>query len=169
MIVNNTLFYYGQMLKKNYNKGNAMEETYYQRNREKILEKQKQYEKENYNSNKRHDRYIKDQKNKAQQTRVRREIFPNKVRLEQKEYYKNNKLSIKRKRREDREMFKEKYRARDILQSAIRSGKLTRPQICQKCLLSVKVQGHHKDYSKPLEVEWLCKKCHMQLHHLKII
>ena len=30
---------------------------------------------------------------------------------------------------------------------------------------SVKVQGHHPDYSKPLEVIWMCKSCHQKWHH----
>lgn len=34
---------------------------------------------------------------------------------------------------------------------------------CEKCG-SPKSQMHHHDYSKPLEVEWLCRPCHMTLH-----
>lgn len=30
-----------------------------------------------------------------------------------------------------------------------------------------KVQGHHKDYNKPLEVVWLCKKHHAMEHRIK--
>lgn len=40
--------------------------------------------------------------------------------------------------------------------------KLTNPHICEKCSSDFHVQGHHEDYSKPLDVIWLCSKCHMK-------
>lgn len=47
--------------------------------------------------------------------------------------------------------------------NAIRDGKLIR-QPCEVCGTTSKVQGHHDDYSKPLEVRWLCPK-HHSAHH----
>lgn len=44
----------------------------------------------------------------------------------------------------------------------LRRGILKR-QPCSRCG-SEKAQMHHHDYSKPLEVEWMCRGCHM-LHH----
>ncbi len=32
-------------------------------------------------------------------------------------------------------------------------------KICSDCG-ETKVEAHHEDYSKPLDVEWLCKKHH---------
>lgn len=29
---------------------------------------------------------------------------------------------------------------------------------------SEKVEAHHHDYDKPLEVTWLCRKCHLEHH-----
>lgn len=53
-------------------------------------------------------------------------------------------------------------RARQALSSAVRSGRLVRLP-CTVCL-SGKAEGHHDDYSKPLEVVWLCKEHHRQRH-----
>ena len=46
--------------------------------------------------------------------------------------------------------------------NAIRDGKLTR-QPCEVCG-EVKAQAHHDDYSKPLDVRWLCSTHHAEWH-----
>jgi hypothetical protein len=43
---------------------------------------------------------------------------------------------------------------------AVRRGVLIRPARCQDCGRRCFPDAHHEDYSKPLEVEWLCRKCH---------
>jgi hypothetical protein len=42
---------------------------------------------------------------------------------------------------------------------AVRSGKLN-PLPCQQCGNAERVQGHHRDYTKPLEVIWFCGRHH---------
>lgn len=37
------------------------------------------------------------------------------------------------------------------------------PKPCEKCG-SEDVQKHHDDYSKPLEVRWFCRACHLGFH-----
>ncbi len=49
------------------------------------------------------------------------------------------------------------------LSKAIKSG-IIKKQPCEICSSTVKTGGHHKDYSKPLEVNWLCPKHHGSLH-----
>lgn len=43
---------------------------------------------------------------------------------------------------------------------ALDNGILVRPNKCSNCGKACNPDGHHKDYAKPLEVEWLCGKCH---------
>ena len=47
--------------------------------------------------------------------------------------------------------------------SAIRDGKLIK-QPCEVCAAIEDVQAHHDDYSKPLDVRWLCVYHHAQHH-----
>jgi hypothetical protein len=56
----------------------------------------------------------------------------------------------------------EKVKAQTAVSNAVRDGRLTR-QPCEVCG-NPKVDGHHEDYSKPLEVRWLCRAHHMELH-----
>lgn len=55
-----------------------------------------------------------------------------------------------------------KRRARVISCRAIQRGELVRGP-CEQCGAS-KVEGHHDDYSKPLQVRWLCRRCHRMYH-----
>lgn len=57
-----------------------------------------------------------------------------------------------------------KWRARYEVSKAIKSGKLIRPKECSKCQKKCKPMGHHRDYESPLNVEWLCSKCHAKAH-----
>lgn len=57
----------------------------------------------------------------------------------------------------------EKNRVRQITHRAIKSGKLEKKP-CEVCGAE-KVEAHHEDYSKPLEVTWLCRKHHTERHN----
>ncbi len=57
-----------------------------------------------------------------------------------------------------------KNKAREKTRTALRSGKLERLP-CEVCGSTDKVESHHPDYSKPLEVLWLCKEHHAQAHN----
>lgn len=56
-----------------------------------------------------------------------------------------------------------KREAGQAVSSAIASGKLTR-QPCVKCSTTRGVEAHHEDYSKPLDVVWLCRHHHRLRH-----
>ncbi len=61
------------------------------------------------------------------------------------------------------EIYPERTRAIQRVKYAIKAGKLKRPPACEVCGKVGKVDGHHEDYTKPLDVMWLCRSCHLQL------
>ena len=63
----------------------------------------------------------------------------------------------------------QKVKAHSIVNEAVRTGKLLKPSKCSCCNLEKKVQAHHEDYTKPLEIIWLCSACHSKLHKKKRI
>lgn len=60
--------------------------------------------------------------------------------------------------------YPEKIKAQNTLRNAIRRGKIVRPSCCSECLGAGRIDAHHADYSKPLDVEWLCRSCHTARH-----
>lgn len=61
--------------------------------------------------------------------------------------------------------------AHDLVERAIRSGRMVQGTKCEACGGSLRfadgrsgVQAHHDDYNKPLSVRWLCQPCHHAWH-----
>lgn len=107
------------------------------------------------------------------------------VKKRQQRYYDKNRNHIKERQRvydkENREALRERWNnetekrkerfplkisARNKVQSAVLLGKITKPEACEICgeTPDYPLHGHHEDYSKPLEVIWLCSPCHRDLH-----
>ena len=63
--------------------------------------------------------------------------------------------------REWRRKNPEKYRAHRLVATNLKN-----PGVCSECPSTFHVEAHHDDYSKPLDVRWLCAVCHKQ-HHAK--
>lgn len=56
-----------------------------------------------------------------------------------------------------RKKYPQRYKAHKLVFVEVRSGRLVK----KDCFCgSKKSEAHHKDYSKPLAVVWLCKKHH---------
>lgn len=56
----------------------------------------------------------------------------------------------------------EKYLAHVAVQRALMNGQLVKSS-CEICG-NLAVDAHHSDYSRPLEVRWLCRQHHVRLH-----
>jgi hypothetical protein len=82
------------------------------------------------------------------------------------EYYKNPEVlrrqSEWRKQYRRDEMAYAKDASRQKLRDAVRAGTVV-PKPCERCG-ETRVHGHHDDYSKPLDVRWLCRKHHDEHH-----
>lgn len=64
--------------------------------------------------------------------------------------------------------YPEKDKARRDFHHALEAGRVIKPTECERCGARPRpydLHGHHADYSKPLEVEWLCRDCHEAEHH----
>ena len=66
------------------------------------------------------------------------------------------------------ERYPEKNRANKKVYKAIHCGKLVKPSTCSKCfVVSDSLEAHHEDYSKPLDIVWVCKACHVEADKLR--
>lgn len=54
-----------------------------------------------------------------------------------------------------------KANCRSYLNTYLKRGKIFKQSCYCGCEI---VEAHHEDYSKPLEVIWLCRECHLELH-----
>ena len=69
-----------------------------------------------------------------------------------------------------------KVRVQHLTDKAIKKGVLIRPVKCTKCSGIQEfsdgrngIQAHHADYDKPLDVQWLCQKCHFKWHKINTV
>lgn len=60
--------------------------------------------------------------------------------------------------------FQDKQNARMSLNYHLKKGNIIKSTICIVCLKDGKLEAHHDDYSKPLKVKWVHRKCHAKLH-----
>lgn len=83
-----------------------------------------------------------------------------------KKYYQSEagKATHRRSSEVQRSAHPDRIKARQTLYHAINSGRIKRPSTCEECSKKRFVHGHHEDYNKPLDVDWLCIKCHNKLH-----
>lgn len=71
--------------------------------------------------------------------------------------------------RQYRRLAKDKIKrlARSEVNKAVQAGRMIRPDNCTSCGGKGKIEGHHPDYNKPLEVQWLCAACHGKLRLIR--
>lgn len=90
---------------------------------------------------------------------------------EYREYYREYRKKNREKLRDYNRLYNREWRLRNGLEKdrvrsetnrALKTGAITKKP-CEVCG-GIKVQAHHEDYSKPLEVIWLCTVHHKERH-----
>lgn len=65
--------------------------------------------------------------------------------------------------KEHRRKYPQQTKAQQKVAYEISAGNLT-PKPCENCGANNRQHAHHDDYSKPLDIRWLCPACHKQWH-----
>src|SRR5260370_14798419 len=63
---------------------------------------------------------------------------------------------------------RQKRLIKEQVRRALKAGKLIK-QPCEVCGTTENIHAHHEDYSKPLDVRWLCASHHAGLHMAETI
>lgn len=82
------------------------------------------------------------------------------------------KRSKTQKRKDNRQKYQTLYRNKHPdrvgiylkVKRAIASGEIIKPKVCCICGATKKLEAHHYDYTKPLEVIFVCSHCHKVIH-----
>lgn len=69
-------------------------------------------------------------------------------------------------RRVRNEKHPERVKAKNDLHNAVRSGRVVPWPVCAMPECDQKPEAHHPDYSRPLDVVWLCHSHHMMVHNM---
>ena len=114
------------------------------------------------NKEKYHAKYIKNREHLIELNAIRnRKMRENPILLEKRKAYNRDRMKKQREGIISPEQ-KAKILARKMSAEAIRIGKLKRLP-CELCG-NIKTDAHHPDYSKPLDVRWLCRLHHRNIH-----
>ena len=81
-----------------------------------------------------------------------------------KQWIQENPERAKEIKQRSRKLHADKHKARAKVEYAVKSGKLTKPELCSRCEKESMVEAHHDNYKKPLDVVWVCRNCHYEIH-----
>jgi len=120
---------------------------YYLNNREKLLKWQKEY-------------------NATHKEQIREYHLNNREKLlkQMRDYTKSPHGRLMRERYEQTPKRKRYRKAIRETRVAIDRGDIIKPKLCELCGKERRLGSHHEDYSKPLQVVWLCSDCHGKRH-----
>lgn len=96
--------------------------------------------------------------------REARESDPEKTKADKNKYRQENRDVYNAYQREYRKRNKIKLAAHELVKGAVKKGLLVYPKECSECGSIAKIYAHHDSYFEPLNVRFLCGKCHSEWH-----
>ena len=125
---------------------------YERRNREKRVERHAQWRDENRDSinEKNRSKYAENNDEYLKEQKFYRPRYKDKINVWYSKYNADNRI---------------KLNAQEMVRYYVKKAKLIKPENCSLCERSgIKIDAHHEDYSKPLDIVWLCCNCHLAIH-----
>lgn len=102
-------------------------------------------------------------KRNPEKYRISHQKTADKRKDKQKEYYKAWYAKNGRKRN------RQQMAAHNLVGYAVETGRLIKPTHCPTCGRIDRIEAHHEDYLKPLEVMWFCNRCHRNKHKGNVV
>lgn len=110
-------------------------------------------------------KYYRKNKIKCRNYRIKNSVYLNEKKRENRLKNIEKHRQIHRERQKIYRIKKPKeHLARKKVYYAIKNGFLKRDSTCLLCGSEEKIEAHHRDYDKPLDVVWLCRICHNGVH-----
>ncbi len=127
----------------------------YIRERERRLEKDKNF-------------YYNNKESIAQKRAIKRRLPEEreKNRVRTAEWRENNKVKISTMVTKWKKDNPKKAAAHALIYWSVVAGVIQRKEKCEECDKVSKTEAHHEDYEKPLDIMWLCKYCHSKKHRI---
>ena len=139
-----------------------MSSEYYSKNKERIQKVHKDYYLKNKNRTlKKNKEWKENNKERAlSATRKWAEEHKERVLFLHKSWREKNKNKFKGYYQKYRKKFPEKIKAGRLARDIV----IPDDVVCSICGLHKKIQRHHPDYEKPLEILFVCRGCHLNIH-----
>jgi len=140
--------------------GKIRKKQYYQRDKENYIKKSIKWARENPEKTRKNKAKYASKPEAKEKAKEYYFINREKIKLKATEWKKNNKerLAEINRKPEIREKINARARANYYI-------KIAKNQMCCMCGINKATERHHEDYSKPLDVLLLCKKCHSEKIH----
>ena len=122
-----------------------------------IIKSTKDYRNKNIKKIQEYDR----QRGRTESSKKRRLEYITRLKEKEPERYREMRKKATTK---SRKKYNEKYTAWLKVCIALKNGTITKPQFYEICGNAKELEAHHADYSKPLNVQWLCDSCHKKTH-----